>query len=185
MYIREGMGGTTARFSSIPVITRSPVLRARKWDLCQALTCTSMHRTRPPRRSAKKIYSCQRATRGVGGVAVSGVVVGYGTARTTQPTLPGPFLPRGAGALENGGGSLIPHFSLGGTFRTEEAAVGIPPLELHCMFSGASFSRFNKRLAHYLSVPSVAVNLRKLFGGNMIRDAKYKRIKPLYLAACA
>jgi len=104
MYIREGMGGTTASFSSIPVITRSPVLRARKWDLCQALTCTSMHRTRPPRRSAKKIYSCQRATGGVGGVAVSGAVVGYGTARTTQPTLPGPFLPRGAGALENGGG---------------------------------------------------------------------------------
>ena len=124
MYIREGMGGTTARFSSIPVITRSPVLRARKWDLCQALTCTSMHRTRPPRRSAKKIYSCQRATRGVGGVAVSGAVVGYGTARTTQPTLPGPFLPRGAGALENGGGSLIPHFSLGGTFRTEVGVVG-------------------------------------------------------------
>ena len=117
MYIREGMGGTTASFSSIPVITRSPVLHARKWDLYQALTCTSTRGTRPPAGRRRRCAPANVPQGGVGGVAVSGAVVGYGTARTTQPTLPGPFLPRGAGALENGGGSLIPHFSLGGTFR--------------------------------------------------------------------
>ena len=58
---------------------------------------------------------------------------------------------------------------------------GIPALELDRAFAGTSFSRFNKMLKVYWEVPSVASNLKKLFGGKQIRDDKYKRIKPHFL----
>ena len=59
----------------------------------------------------------------VGEVAVSGAVVGYGIARTTQPTPPGPFPVWGAGEVGKRRGVHTLHFSPGGTFRTPVGVV--------------------------------------------------------------
>ena len=58
---------------------------------------------------------------------------------------------------------------------------GIKESELDHAFAGKSCSRFNKMLALYWKVPSVASKLRKLFAGKEINDSKYKQIRPLFL----
>ena len=60
---------------------------------------------------------------------------------------------------------------------------GMPLALLDSAFAGKSPSRLNKLLAVYWKVPDVARALSLLFGGKMIRDEKYKRIKPIFESA--
>ena len=57
---------------------------------------------------------------------------------------------------------------------------GIPLAQLDMAFAGKSCTRLNKLLAIFWKVPEVARELARLFGGKMIRDDKYKRVKPIY-----
>ena len=68
-----------------------------------------------------------------------------------------------------------------GTFVRLLLQSGIPHSELERAFAGKSAGRFNKMLNVYWKVPSVASNLRKLFGGKKICDDKYTRVKPIFM----
>ena len=57
---------------------------------------------------------------------------------------------------------------------------GIPLAQLDMAFTKSSRSRLNKLLAIFWKVPEVARELARLFGGKMIRNDKYKRVKPIY-----
>ena len=57
---------------------------------------------------------------------------------------------------------------------------GIPLAQLDMAFTKSSCGRLNKLLAIFWKVPEVARELARLFGGKMIRNDKYKRVKPIY-----
>jgi hypothetical protein len=57
---------------------------------------------------------------------------------------------------------------------------GIPLAQLDSAFTGTSCSRLNELLAIFWKVPEVSRELSLLFGGKQIRDAKFKRIKPIF-----
>ena len=57
---------------------------------------------------------------------------------------------------------------------------GIPLAQLDSAFAGKSCGRLNKLLAIFWKVPEVARELSLLFGGKEIKDAKFKRIKPIF-----
>jgi hypothetical protein len=57
---------------------------------------------------------------------------------------------------------------------------GIPLYRLDQAFTYKSPSYFNKLLHEYWRVPEVAHNLSRLFGGSIICNIKFQRIKPVF-----
>ena len=57
---------------------------------------------------------------------------------------------------------------------------GITLAQLDMAFTKSSCTRLNKLLAIFWKVPEVARELARLFGGKMISNVKYKRVKPIY-----
>ena len=60
---------------------------------------------------------------------------------------------------------------------------GIPLDQLDRAFTCVSCGPLNKLLDKFWEVPKVALKLSRLFGGTHISDAKFKRVKPIFLRA--